>query len=518
MSELFTGNVSSAAKRQARSEKEQSEKKKIRKRAIIVVLIVAVLFGTALFFNSNFARRTLTAVRVGEFTFSATEFDFFFQTTILDYRSIGQQQGLLLPNFEIPLAGQINFTTGQYWTEYFADRTFERMAEVALFNRHADIYGFELSAEDLALIENELEELRDWAEGPWSPYRSFAEFLRFNYSLSMNERVFENMMRFVYRAQAFGEHMMEAFTYSPQELEAIYNERRDDFDLFVFRHFTVHPEEFDMFDFDPDDFELALQLQEMAAEDAAALAWEIVFAIQTLDDFLAFAREHADPWNFEHHDDDTIAELLGQQLPLEFQAWFLDGTRRYGDVTVIEFAGSSMVVYFVERNDNSYLMREMRQILIDRNHFIDFNIEDQTMAHAFADAQAALAAQEVLELFIAGGATEEVLISLMPEHSHDTTVGGLYTRIAKTSTGHGEMQLVPEISRWLFDQHRRVGDFELIRSEAFGHHLVFVSGFGERYRDFLAGTVLRDRDIELWRDSLETLQVTRHWPMVFALG
>ena len=516
MSELFTGNVSSAGKRQARTEKELSEKRKIRKRAIIVILVVVILTGTAMFFNSNFVRRNLMAVRVGQFEFTATQFDFFLNSTIIDYRTTGQQQGIPLPDFGRPLSGQFNFAANQYWTDYFIDLTFQRMHETALLNHHADIAGFVLSAEHLRLIEEELDELRMMAM--WQA-PTFIDFLRFTYSLSITESIFENMMRFTYRARAFEEYMFESFSYTQQQLDEAYNQRRDDFDLFVFREFMIHPEEIDIMAFEPGEGELILELQAEAAAEAAALAQSIVDEIESLEGFLEHARLQIDPWGFmEHDDDDTLEELMGQHLPFEFRQWFLDSARRYGDVAALEIGGAFSIVYFVERNDNSYLMREMRQILIMRDHFIDHELEDQMMAHAVADISAAAEASMILELFLEGGATEHHLISLMPMHSHDHTEGGLYTQLARSFTGIGEMQVVPEISRWLFEEGRQIGDFELIRTENFGYHLIFLSGFGERYRDFLADNALRQHDIAQWRASLGTIHVTRHWPMIFTQG
>ena len=514
MSELFTGNASSAGKRQARTEKELSEKRKIRRRAIIVVLIVAILFGTAMFFNSNFVRRNLMAVRIGQFEFTATQFDFFFNSTIIEYRNVGQQPDQPFPDFTRPLVGQRNFATDQYWTEYFVDLTFQNMHDTALLNYHADIYGFALSAEHLRQIEEEMAELRMIAQ--WQA-PSFIDFLRFTYSLSITESIFENMMRFTFRARAFEEHMAESFTFEQHELDAAYNERRNDFDLFVFRQFLIHPEPVDFAEFEPGvEGHLILEAQAENAAVAAALAHEIVAEIATLEDFIEQARLQNDPWGFhEHDDDDTLEELMGQHLPHEFRDWFFDSARMYGDVAVLEFGDDFAIVYFIERNDNSYLMREMRQILIMRDFFMDHDEEDQVMARIIADMEASVEANAVLGLFVDGGATEQHLISLMPAHSHDNTEGGLYTNIARSFTNSGEIQLVPEISRWLFEDGRRIGDFELIRTEAFGYHLVFLSGFGERYRDFLADHILRQRDSEQWRDSLAPLSVTRHWAMIF---
>jgi len=122
-------------------------------------------------------------------------------------------------------------------------------------------------------------------------------------------------------------------------------------------------------------------------------------------------------------------------------------------------------------------------------------------------------------LFIAGGATESLLIELTAEHSDDLA-DGLYTEIARFSYQSRHMadvrsiREVPEIEQWLFDGSRQIGDSELIYTEAFGYHLLYFTGYGERFSDFIAADRMRGRDHMAWLEGFEEdVGIVRHWAL-----
>jgi hypothetical protein len=138
---------------------------------------------------------------------------------------------------------------------------------------------------------------------------------------------------------------------------------------------------------------------------------------------------------------------------------------------------------------------------------------DYIAALALADHVAMERAETALAIFIAGGETEEALIGLMEDHSDDNTEGGYYTNISKYpyQTAHvSAMKVVPEIEEWLFDDARVIGDSELVRTEAFGYHLLYFTGFGERFSDIIAEDMLRTQEHNAWRDNLADVIPVKH--------
>ena len=78
------------------------------------------------------------------------------------------------------------------------------------------------------------------------------------------------------------------------------------------------------------------------------------------------------------------------------------------------------------------------------------------------------AAQEILDQWLAGEATEENFAQLANTHSTDpgsNTAGGLYTDVY-------EGQMVPAFNDWCFDASRAYGDYGLVKTE-YGYHIMF---------------------------------------------
>ena len=84
MSGLFDKRSDGATRREARTQKEQQARQKSRIIAISVLLVVALLFVAALFINSNFIRRTLPAITIGGRSFTAAEFDYFYNMAVFE--------------------------------------------------------------------------------------------------------------------------------------------------------------------------------------------------------------------------------------------------------------------------------------------------------------------------------------------------------------------------------------------------------------------------------------------------
>ena len=505
MSGLFEKKVGRDERREARVKREMREKRKTKVTAIIVVLVLGLLFVGSLFLNSGFIRQTLPAVTIDGHGFSAVEFDYFYRTAFFEYQEMlnsfggGDLEGML-PSFEMPHSSQIyNSETGETWADFFRDLTMRNLSGLVAAYNDARRNGFVLPDDRREMINQEIMSHRQMFEDS-GDYPSFEAFLRAMYETSMNERTLRGILEFVHTSSAFHGHMYDSFTYTGEQLAEFYNEGRDMYDVFTYRILPVYTEEDDLMDFDDD------AAQEAALGEARNRATAIAAGIVEEEDFINAARE-LDPDEFESYNS-TLREQSGEALDFSYESWLKDNSRAYGDIETFDFANGVNIIFYVSRNDNSYSMVEMRQLLVLREElsqedFLD-DIEAYDEAVAEAGRQARQRAEEVLELFVVGGATEERMIELMEEHSDDWTEGGLYTDVSRG-------MMVSEINDWLFDPVRQVGDFELIHTEAYGYHLVYFSGFGGPYNEFLADGRMRENDYQQWTDSLGEPEAVRRW-------
>ena len=85
-------------------------------------------------------------------------------------------------------------------------------------------------------------------------------------------------------------------------------------------------------------------------------------------------------------------------------------------------------------------------------------------------------AEELLEQWKAGEATEESFAALAMEHSSDSSkyTGGLYTEVYHD-------QMVTTFNDWCFDPARQTGDTGIIHNESTGYHVMYFVGYDQPY-------------------------------------
>jgi len=539
MSELFEKRADGSRRREVRNRKENRIK---RKRKIITMSVTGALvlaFAAALFINSNYIRRALPAISIGGVSFSAVEFDYFYNNAYMEYSGWVEEQfgemvqyyDNIMPSNDLPLSAQVyNFDTGETWADFFVERAIANMTELVRYYNAAGVAGFVIPPEGIAQVDMSvssiMEEARYYSGLYPQQYPSAEVYLHAMFGSSMNERSLRKIMMFVQKAVSYGESMRGAFTdtLSAEQLDNYYNENRDQLDVFSFRALLVTPDIMNSDSFDSDeDYAIA---EAAALSLAGARAREIAEGIVTEEDFIAAAFEY-DPYEYPNPSSSRI-DLLGEQMTEEFEPWLMGGeTLEYGSITTIDSPYGTFVAFFIERSDNNYHTVAMRQVLILRDDIDPSGFEEgeedpeYLMLLQSLEEEASFRAQEAYDLFVNGGATEELFLELIDYYSADNIEGGYYDRMSKfmyEGQSLYAMKVVSEIEDWLFAPGRAYGDFELIHTEAYGYHLVFFMGFGERMRDIIATDRLSSVAFAEWGESLpHPGDSKRHWAFMFTL-
>jgi len=515
----------STNRRQARAMQEHQAKKKLRITTLIVVVVFVVLVAGALLLNSKFIRRTATAVTIGGRDFTTTEYDFFFNSAYQEFVQMVESQGysayISLPDNTKPLASQIyNAETGQTWSEFIAELAISRMTELVQYSSAAAQAGYVLSEDDRKAMDEEIEYMRSIAEVS-EGVNKLEQLLQNVYGSSINEKIYREIYEYAYTVSAYCRDYNDELTYSDDQIKEYYSSMSDMLDVFTFRYITITMESVSEEDFETDEEYNAAKEESLAA--ALADAEGIASGIESEEDFIAAARAYNESSYGE--DDSTLREYLGELLGDNYGPWLRESERQYNDVTAVGMSNGAYVVYFVGRDNNDYNMTEMRQLLFTRQEILEEDFElghdDPGYIEAFdlVDKMARERGMEALRLFEEGGATEDMLLELMTDHTDDTTEGALYSDIAKynyTSGNTQSLKLVPEIEEWLFEEGRQVGDYKLIRSEAYGYHLVYFVEYGEKLCKFMADDRMRTADYTAWVESLpEVGEASKAWAFVF---
>ena len=530
---------SGSGRREARALQEKKEKRKVRVTSITVFAVLILLFLGALLINSKYLRRIATAVTINGVKFSATEFDYFYQNAVFEFSNylseqMGDAASSYMPSNDRPHSSQIkDEETGETWAQFFGKMALQQMAELVSYRNEAVSNGYKLSDETLSSIDDEITNMKYTAELYSSSFKTFDSFLQGFYGTSINEKAFRQIAEFMHLAGDYTNYVRDSFSYAASELEQYYDENKDSLDVFAYRYITIYKQTTSEEDYDStEEYEAS---KDAALADAFVLAQEIADGIASEEDLIAAAKEY-DAASYTE-DDSTLRNYPGEWLGGVYGDWLKDSARVEGDVSAFEMSNGAYVVYYISRNNNRYALANMRQIFIKRDdvdeeeykdYDVDFSDDDllsgldyenayyydeegYAAALEAAETAAKERADEVYAVFKEGGATEEQLISMVTEYSDDTAAeGGLYENIYKnTSSATTE----PEVEAWLFDPARQLGDYELINTAAKGYYLVFFTGFGERYCDYLADTRMRDRDFNAWKDALAEPADKQSWAM-----
>lgn len=138
----------------------------------------------------------------------------------------------------------------------------------------------------------------------------------------------------------------------------------------------------------------------------------------------------------------------------------------------------------------------VRHILIMPDGADSSNIRTETFDDA-AWANAENKAKEILDLFVEGDKSEDSFAALAMEYSMDGSAssGGLYTDIAKG-------QMVENFENWCFDETRKTGDYDIVKTE-FGYHIMYFVSSRPVWVDAVTSEMMSMRSTELLNGILE---------------
>ena len=468
-----------AGKHNGAMTEEEKKSRAFRRNTIIVIVAVVVIVALSLIITSDLLYRNTTAVTVttasGTTKYSPAELDVFYRNTFNSiYSSYGDFASYLIDT-STPLSEQ-SYTEDMTWADYIYEQTLTSMKQITAVYDDAVANGYTLSEELSADVDGQMETLSLYAS--MYGFSSADSYLAQVYGKGVNTQVFRSVLTRMETAQGYSESIRAGFTYDASALDTYYNENADDLDVFTYYAYTVYTS----------DAAFADMSEEEQKTAARAAAEEIALAADG-EDFAARVNEF-------NGSEASETNTSGASLNSNYRDWMLSADRQAGDTTVADTDNGSIAVLFLERSDNSYLLRSMRHILINAEADDEGNYSDEALAAA--ESRIAEIETEWLET-----PTEDNFAALANLYSDDTgsnTSGGLYENIYRH-------QMVAPIDSFLFAEGRQSGETTKVYSgESAGYqgwHLVYYVGEGEQtYREFLADNALRSADYTAWEDGL----------------
>ena len=428
---------------------------------IIAVMLAAVLLAAA--FAGCSAAETEEpsgAIKIADTEYSLEEFNYMYVNMFNDiYDSLYSYYGNYLTQYldvYKPLSEQ-DMGDGTSWHDYIRDYTLENMKNMTALYENAVAEGFELPESDAEFLESLGENFEKSAE-QYSV--TVPELIEDMYGKGVTYETVYKMTEMRLLAAAYAGAKEAEMGVTEEEMIERYESDKNSFDTVDFRFYNAYYSE----------------LGEYTDEDVAEYRAkaEALAAAKTEEEFKALAVEYASDDEKEIYENDGMTLYSGagyDEIGIdELTKWLFDDERAYGDTYIYEDEtyGGFIVAFFVERNGIDYDLVNVRHVLVQPEKGDDGTMTDE--AWAVAEKRA----QELLDGFLAGEATEEGFAAIATENSEDpgsASNGGLYSNIYKG-------QMVAPFENWCFDQSRKPGDTGIVKT-SYGYHVMYFSSFGD---------------------------------------
>lgn len=484
------------------AEKAAANKKKTvaRVRNIVIAVVVVLVIAAIVVINSNLFYTGMAAVEIDGVEYTAAEVSYMYNSIYMSYvndqtanaEAYGMDATTFLSmmglNTQLPLDEQTYpIDSSMTWHDHFLMQALDGLKELTAVGAAAKAAGFELSQEDKDTIDTDLANMKSYIE-MLGVYGNFEQYVRSQYGKGVTEETLREMSYASKLVSLYAESVRESFTYEDAELDAWYEEHRDENDLLIYREFYV-------------DGSVSADVTEPTDEQKAEAKAEAkktadAMAAKIKDDKSFIEQAAANSANADTDQDEATKKMnLGSSVNSTYSEWLLSADRKAGDVTVAESANGYYVVMFSERDDQSYPLQKVRHVLVKAEADENGEFTDEAKAKAKEEAEGYLAEWK------AGDATEESFADLAKRVSQDTgsrSEGGLYDAVMKNA-------YVEEFEAFAFDESRKSGDTGIVYGETggtnpyAGYHIMYYVGEGQIYSRYIAENSLRSADFEAWK-------------------
>ncbi len=480
-----------------------------------VILVIAVTVGTSQFItNSGIRERSTTALTIGENKLSNADLNYFYVDSVNNfYSQNGSYASLFGLDVNLPLEEQMfSEETGETWADYFLDYATSTATNVYAMATAAKAEGFTLPEEEAAQIESILSSFQIYAN--LMGYTKAEDYIKAMYGKGATEEGVRSYLEMSMLADAYDANYKENLSYSEDDLRAAEAENYDQYSSFSYNYYYLASSRFQEGGTTDENGNTTYSEEETAAALSAAeaaaksVADAEIASVADLDAAIAALEINADSTTAQST---AYTDYAYGSIDTDISAWLAEDGRKAGDVAMIANTNTTTaedgtettetlgyyLVYFLSKNDNAYALKNVRHILVG----FEGGTTDETGATVYSDeekAAAKSAAEEILNTWKSGDATEDSFAALATEKTTDTgsaANGGLYEDIYPG-------QMVAPFEDWCYDASRAVGDTGIVET-TYGYHVMYFVGDSDvTYRDYQIRSDLTNKDHSAWSNAI----------------
>ena len=456
-----------------REMRSQSDAKKDRNfyiKCAVAVAALAIAFVACFIYSNSGVRENMTAVTVDGEKYTATDLNYYYYTAldqnsyILSYMGLDATQNL----------DAIEYADGMSWGDYFRDVAVDALVQTVTMYNEATANGFEITEDVQQDIDDYSASVDEYCEENGVTRE---QFLQLYYGPGMTDDIFMEHVTMMFVASAYQEYYKENHEYTEEEMQAYYDEHKENVDLASYEVLTVNADYSGIdgvtegsTDEEPTYTEEQDQQAMDAAKETANGFLDRVNAGESLADI---AQEYG-----ENYYSNKVGASYSSYLDYSFNDWVFDETRTDGEASMMidEAHNCWYVVVLNERYRPDYNTVDVRHILIQPlDSGLSEGDEGYEEATQLNDAQAEQRAKDILDEYLAGEQTAEAFGELAKEYSADSNAGdgGLYTQVYRG-------QMADAFENWCFDESRQVGDTGIVETSN-GYHVMYFQGYDIPY-------------------------------------
>ena len=498
-----------------RQRNEQKEAKKVKVYSIAFVAVLVLMIGFAIgvgvnrsIESSGVREKNTVAVTIGEHELSSAEFSYYY----IDYiNNFANNYGSYLSYFGLDTSKTLDEQvydeeSGITWADEFIEEAASSAKSVLALADAAEAEGFTLPEEEQSQVDLLSSNLDSYAT--LYGYSNTNAFLKAQYGNGASKDSYLEYYSRNLLATAYQSAHEDSLTYTDEQIRAADDEDPTQYSSYSFAQYYIATSKYLTGGTTDEDGNTTYTAAEReSAVEAAREAIEPLTEASSLDELneaIAAMEINADT----EASATECTDYAKSSINSNFRDWVTDASRKEGDITCVEVAGTATdengeeidtvsgfyVVFYIGENDNKTELINVRHILVsfDGDQQDDGTYSDEVKEAALASAE------EILSEWQSGDATEESFAELANSNSSDSgsnTNGGLYENVYPG-------QMVSAFNDWCFDASRKAGDTGIVET-SYGYHVMyFVGTTGQTYRDYQITNDLKDADMNSWTESL----------------
>ncbi len=513
---------------------EQQEAKKVKMYTIAFVVVLVILLAIAAYVGISQYIRTsgvnenkTIALTVGDTQLNNTELNYFFMDSVNNfYSQNGNYAAIFGLDVTKPLNQQVmDPETGDTWADYFVNTAKTNATSVYALYGAAVKEGFTMPEAQQNSVDSTISTLELYST--IYGYKDANQYLKAIYGSGASLESYRSYLEKTMLASAYQTAYSDSLTFTDADLRAAEADNYNKYSSYAYNYYNLPVSKFleggttdenGNTTYSDEEKAAAQQKAEAAAK---SLTGEEITTAQALDAAIAALSINAD-------NDTAMSTRYDDQsytgINSTIAQWLSDSSRKEGDITYLansttdadgkETINGYYVVRFDSVNDNTFPLKNVRHILVsfeggtsDDSGNITYSEEEKAAAKATAE--------ELLNQWKSGEATEDSFAALATEKSSDTgstANGGLYEDIYPN-------QMVASFNDWCFAEGRKAGDTGIVETQ-YGYHVMYFVGDSDvTYRDYQIRNELTENAVSEWyADLIANTNVTAGDTRYLSLG